>query len=39
MGVSYKQAQIKIEGPDLYEIRNEFKNCPETLQPESSEQH
>lgn len=31
MGVSSKQAHIKIEGPDLYEIRNEFKKLPSNI--------
>lgn len=31
MGVSYKKAQIKIEGPDLFEIRQAFKQIPRNI--------
>lgn len=31
MAASYKNAQIKIEGPDLYEIRDEFKKLPKNI--------
>lgn len=31
MAGSYKAAQIKIEGPDLYELRNEFKKLPRNI--------
>lgn len=31
MGVSYKKATIKIEGPDLFEIREAFKKLPRNI--------
>ena len=31
MAASYKAAQIKIEGPDLYEIRQAFKELPKNI--------
>lgn len=31
MAASYKKAQIRIEGPDLYEIREEFKKLPKNI--------
>jgi hypothetical protein len=31
MAASYKAAQIKIEGPDLYEIRQAFKQLPTNI--------
>jgi hypothetical protein len=31
MAASYKHAQIKIEGPDLYEIRQAFKQLPTNI--------
>lgn len=31
MAASYKNAQIKIDGPDLYEIRKEFERLPRNI--------
>lgn len=31
MAASYKNAQIKIEGPDLYALRDEFKKLPKNI--------
>ena len=31
MGVSYKAAQIQISGPDLYEIRDAFRQLPKNI--------
>lgn len=31
MAASYKKAQIKIEGPDLYALREEFKKLPKNI--------
>ena len=31
MAVSYKNALVKIEGPDFYELKNEFKKLPSNI--------